>query len=619
MLPTATSSAITHRACVGALLLTAAMPAWTGCGRTAPAKPQPPTATTPSVDGPVTTPTTNETAMRDESPIAQAASGQNAIEPAANRSPYRFLLLGPTEPLVVEISVTIDDQPLEAYHAQRLELLLTQFDSDGDGQTSWEELIDHPIFASGALGMERPATDKRRLDLIEQNDLNRDKRVSGDEMSKLLSGEASSSQALTLRSSNEFRDTSVRESTLRRLLDEDGDGVLQEEETKNASVRLHTWDANDDEQLDLAELQSGNLIPSDLNAMISPVRQKVWAPDLLEPLSHRPAWDRIFSALQELYALGGRLELASLPAEVAASLAALDENKDGFVGRSEIEQWVTLPPDLEIRVAFAASSQHPPAIAMTWKRPGETLEHSLGGGVDRRETWLTHLIVRWECLDLAANDDSEARAAQALEQGDRDRNGYLEKTETPEDSPATVELWRADFDNNGKLYARELTEYFQLRQGIGQYLVRMQVGYQPDALLELLDQNGDQRLDVREIRGIAERLKILDRNHDDRVTIDEIDPVVRVNLVRGDMSAVGGFSRTSDRRPPAPSSDDRSAVWFRAMDANRDGMVSQREFLGNLDLFRKLDRNQDGCLEWNEASDTKSAPHQPDGDGVRSP
>ncbi|MFM2096041.1 MAG: hypothetical protein RIS70_3165, partial [Planctomycetota bacterium] len=419
MLRTASSSTNTHCACVSALLLTAAMAAWTGCGRTSPVTPQSPPAITPSLDAPATTPTTNETAPRDEFPLAKTASEPNATDPGANRSPYRFLLLGPTGPLVVELSVTIDDQPLEAYHAKRLELLLTQFDSDGDGQTSWEELIDHPVFASGALGMERPATDKRRLDLIEQNDLNRDKRVSGDEMSKLLSGEASSSQALTLRSSNEFRDTSVRESAIRRLLDEDGDGVLQGEETKNASTRLHTRDANDDEQLDLAELQSGNLLPSEFNGTDATARQKVWAPDLLEPLSHRPAWDRIFSALQELYAIGGRLELASLPADVAASLAALDENKDGFVGRREIEQWVTMPPDLEIRVAFAASSQHPPTLAMTWKRPGTTLEHSMRGGTDRWETCLTNLTIRWECLDLAANDDSAARASQTLEQWDR--------------------------------------------------------------------------------------------------------------------------------------------------------------------------------------------------------
>ena len=232
------------------------------------------------------------------------------------------------------------------------------------------------------------------------------------------------------------------------------------------------------------------------------------------------------------------------------------------------------------------------------------------GGADRWETSLPHLIIRWECIDRAANDDSGALASQTLEQGDRDRNGYLEKTETPEDSPASVELWRADFDNDGKLYARELTEYFQLRQGIGQYLVRMQVGYQPDALLELLDQNGDQRLDVREIRAIAERLEKLDRNHDHRITVDEIDPVARVTLVRGDMSAIGGFRRTSDRRPPEPSSGDPSAAWFRAMDANRDGMVSQREFLGDLELFRQLDRNGDGCLEWDEASDFEAAKDQ---------
>ena len=45
-------------------------------------------------------------------------------------------------------------------------------------------------------------------------------------------------------------------------------------------------------------------------------------------------------------------------------------------------------------------------------------------------------------------------------------------------------------------------------------------------------------------------------------------------------------------------------LWFRKMDKNRDGEVSQREFLGDIATFESLDRNHDGFLDLTEAVTT---------------
>ena len=37
------------------------------------------------------------------------------------------------------------------------------------------------------------------------------------------------------------------------------------------------------------------------------------------------------------------------------------------------------------------------------------------------------------------------------------------------------------------------------------------------------------------------------------------------------------------------------------MDKNRDGEISRREFLGDIETFDKLDLNLDGAVELNEA------------------
>ena len=42
-------------------------------------------------------------------------------------------------------------------------------------------------------------------------------------------------------------------------------------------------------------------------------------------------------------------------------------------------------------------------------------------------------------------------------------------------------------------------------------------------------------------------------------------------------------------------------LWFRKMDKNRDGEVSQREFLGELEVFESLDKNHDGFIDLTEA------------------
>jgi len=55
--------------------------------------------------------------------------------------------------------------------------------------------------------------------------------------------------------------------------------------------------------------------------------------------------------------------------------------------------------------------------------------------------------------------------------------------------------------------------------------------------------------------------------------------------------------------PPviARRADDKAPRWFTAMDANSDGAISQREFLGPAARFAELDRDRNGLLELSEA------------------
>jgi hypothetical protein len=54
--------------------------------------------------------------------------------------------------------------------------------------------------------------------------------------------------------------------------------------------------------------------------------------------------------------------------------------------------------------------------------------------------------------------------------------------------------------------------------------------------------------------------------------------------------------------------------WFAAMDANTDGAISRREFIGPPDKFSELDQDGNGLLELSEAT----AAATPSGDAAKS-
>ena len=56
------------------------------------------------------------------------------------------------------------------------------------------------------------------------------------------------------------------------------------------------------------------------------------------------------------------------------------------------------------------------------------------------------------------------------------------------------------------------------------------------------------------------------------------------------------------RRSSPAAPDDKAPRWFTAMDANRDGAISRREFLGPAEKFAELDHDRNGLLELSEAA-----------------
>jgi Ca2+-binding EF-hand superfamily protein len=130
-----------------------------------------------------------------------------------------------------------------------------------------------------------------------------------------------------------------------------------------------------------------------------------------------------------------------------------------------------------------------------------------------------------------------------------------------------------------------------------------------DALFAALDADHDERLDSREIEGAAQRLTSLDEDRDGQVTPDELPEVLLLGLARGSIENLDATFRP----PPviARGPDDKAPRWFTAMDANRDGAISRREFLGASEKFAELDADKNGLLELTETAALESAAKSP--------
>ena len=110
-------------------------------------------------------------------------------------------------------------------------------------------------------------------------------------------------------------------------------------------------------------------------------------------------------------------------------------------------------------------------------------------------------------------------------------------------------------------------------------------------LFELVDVDGNGGLCVRELQTAWDQLVrancIIDNRFDAGLLPRQLSAIVG----RGQPQAL-----LATRPPIGPA-------WFRAMDGNRDGVLSAREFLGPNALFLRFDQDRNGLLDAAEGED----------------
>jgi Ca2+-binding EF-hand superfamily protein len=335
-------------------------------------------------------------------------------------------------------------------------------------------------------------------------------------------------------------------STVFGLLDRNTDGRLSRDEIAQAPKQLLSRDADDNQTVATADFH-----PRLSDPMARPSSSEPAAALAFELAPW--AMDAVVYALGEHYDTSSGVTAESFTLS-SGLFAALDADGNGRLNRAEMKAIGDARPDLVLRVELDTAAGNS-GSTVTLERLGDDLQ--------------------------AAGAKVQAEAGRVAIR-----------------APACVLTFSTapPFDNvyqqANTAKDRELT-YRELQ-------AQARVSASADPLFGWLDVDGDGRLTTRELMGSSARLGELDRDGDGTAEVGDLPQRFDVTLARRPPTA-------AMRRPPpgmmaTPRLAPPGMLWAVAMDSNADGLISPREFLGTAEQFARLDANQDGFVDRDEAA-----------------
>ncbi|GAA4428644.1 hypothetical protein [Bremerella cremea] len=556
-------------------------------------EPSPPSVT------PVATPAEVEPAQEEVAAVPEVSIEDAAIPVAGlpfELEPYvepqRLLVFVSSGPIRVDVCLWIDNQPFDQALEELIDHILKLADSDQDGRATWDELADHPQLGRGQFGNLSFEDPRQRQQNINRYDTNRNGWVDRSEVPRLVSRSSARTEAFSVRRTSYAAQRSRTDSTLRQLIDQNGNGTLEHEEIELAAERIQQRDLDDNEIVSVPELMTSmGQMPSDMSRND---RRRFFGGQAMFTLSSDTPWNDLLYAMQQNYVHGQRLDLKQFPPENL--LHQIDRNQDGNLSNDELQQLVDLPAQYVLTIRFGERDDRP---RLTFEpQPG------VGGETLTSEEQLTcHLGNDWlvfKVRDGVNLEQLEQQASSLLELYDRNRDGYLEPDELP-DEGAPITFMAADQDNDNKVYAQEIEVALKQQNWFDRCHIRLQGIDGEDPLFRSVDQNRDQRLSARELGQLATNLLAIDQNQSNAIEFDEIPALLEFEFFRGDQDNAAIVTPGYSQPPSRAQGWDSAPAWFVGMDYNGDGDISPREFLGTPQQFQKLDLDQDGFVTGTEA------------------
>jgi Ca2+-binding EF-hand superfamily protein len=519
-------------------------------------------------------------------------------------------------PIRVRVVVRTAGKTLAARWEENLRKLFASVDRDSDGFLNRYEL-DFMFPVSGVSQMLAGGFYYRagNAPVMEAVDVDADDRVSFAEFAQYYKPAAAEVVRPRPTPVQAFpADTTTQELFAR--LDRTGDGRLTQDELKAAEKILLALDTNEDECVSAQELLSNPSRPQTVVAVAPPAM----AAQPARPSGPQPQEVLVFPAgvpetvvpqLVKRYDKDKdeKLTREELGVE-AAAFEALDTDKDGKLTAKELDGWRKAEPDAVVTLELG---EKPADCRAAIARPGSK---PLPANLELRQTESRRLVLRVgpQSIEFGAFFPPESVRRQVAQNVASpgvfgDKQFVVEQDLIgPQNQFLRVVFDAADFDSDGRLTKAEFDRYFAMQRGTSELGLAFTSVVRTPNLFQLLDENLDGKLSVRELRTAWDRMIVLEPADAKAVTKAILQPSATLQLTPAiyagyDPNQFGQMGEGPKASPTGP-------LWFRKMDRNADGDVSRAEFLAAEPDFVMLDANKDGLISVAEAEEyeTKARP-----------
>jgi len=566
---------------------------------------------------------------------APRAAASKVLPPVADEQ--EVVIYTQSRPVRVRLSTRLAGKPIAEMWSDKLRAAFEFFDRDKDGFLSAAEspntFSDTGVQQMLQNGFYQPTPKDRAT--IDRLDNDGDGKVSFAEYVAYYRG----STAFVFRSQPVVAENptgaAVTEA-LFKLMDANGDGKLTRTEVNGVERLLATRDTDEDECLAQSELAPGltdpRLIRGQVQIQLQPNGQQPQPPAgdqtvVTYEVGRVPG--TLTQQVIKRYDKDGDFDLKR--DEVGfdePTFSKLDRDGNRKLDGEELDHWRTGPADLEVELSLAGNAADCVARLKTDAKdvaargfvvkqvePGRLI---LRCGRQPIEFWSYAAVVgggrqpalktQYQYLFTQAAKDKDHVMEKDLNGPNAVQFQFLRTLFEPADANGDAKLTRAEFD-----------AYFDLQDSFRNVALSLTPAVQTPTLFQLLDENRDGRLGVRELRTAWDRLIVLEPGSAEEVTRNAILPTVSLRLSRSlDRFAINQQVDFRFQQPnQMPQVPQKGPVWFRKMDRNADGDVSRSEFLGTKAEFDAIDGDKDDLISLAEAETFDAAARAKEGDEAK--
>lgn len=512
---------------------------------------------------------------------------ESVVAPA--KAPERMLVFTAAGPLVIDFNLSVDGMSLAQASEKLIDSVLEMGDANSDRSTTWKELTTHRAFMYGQFGNPRVDSEQQRQEMVTNYDINRNERVDRNEVLGYLRQNAADSKYFALQQSNAGNQMPPQSGVL-KWLDANQDNLLDQREISNAVDRLWLNDIQDDKLLLANDFQTPQPAMQNRRSRYRAKRQGVL-------ITEYTNWSKLLFEMEEHYSYGDTLTRDDILG-FESFFNTLDTDQDDEISTKEFSKLPEIAPHFVVHVVFRRA--HSPTVSIDVVDTSVAYEQ-LHVDDQRASIILADSSLTFDLRDDFANDRNENQLAELFANADKNMDSYLSEEEYQQYPGRQVLSFEAvDVDEDDKVYLPELKETLEQTQQASANRVSSSIGQQNDVTFEYLDADRNGRLTTREVMAASDRLAAADTNEDGYVSMEELPSSLAISLRRGGNQNLGNVVPQQDAQ--AARQNGASTEWFANMDANRDGELSQSEFLGPVSIFKENDLNNDGFITSEEMS-----------------